>query len=453
MPSKWYYRIGDDKHGPIKSKALKLLAEVGQITPHTLVQKEGANSWAEASRVKGLFDSTETDTVTPPPVLANSVSAEPPIIPVATEYAHPITVDNLTAGSPHVVTPTIVTNPDGTQQSHKEFFEHKRRRRSPLPLLLTAVGIAAVAAFCIFEIGTQRENTTSDSNNPPVELHYPPRDLAGMQQQVFERIQSYDDASTSGIQLTSRKVQMRITDVWLTESDKSVIGETSSPGLTVNVLLETQNLDNSNEFTLYRESVVQTSTESLNPYTVLAKNGDAQILTSTQKLDNKKIPAGGKIVETLSFILESDRLDDFRLALPLAWFRKTGYKGYKIPDVMVAATPPTSIIARAPSGQTPETDNVTEKDTAGPIIGKVDSSSPKVKESTAPNENETKGSGQLPAPPDFGIPNQPEGKNGNQPEDINALQESIKSSVKPSEPGPETDGESQPIKPDEPKFK
>ena len=41
MASKWYYRVGDEKQGPIESKALKLLAEVGQITPNTLVQKEG----------------------------------------------------------------------------------------------------------------------------------------------------------------------------------------------------------------------------------------------------------------------------------------------------------------------------------------------------------------------------------------------------------------------------
>ena len=79
MASKWYYRIGDEKHGPVESEALKLLAEVGQITPNTLVQKEGAKSWAEASRVKGLFKASTNDTVNLPPILNESASQKPPV--------------------------------------------------------------------------------------------------------------------------------------------------------------------------------------------------------------------------------------------------------------------------------------------------------------------------------------------------------------------------------------
>ena len=93
MASKWYYRVGDEKQGPIESKALKLLAEVGQITPNTLVQKEGAKSWAEASRVNGLFEPKQSDSVTAPPVLDNSNQNEAPDIPVATEYAYKVAPD------------------------------------------------------------------------------------------------------------------------------------------------------------------------------------------------------------------------------------------------------------------------------------------------------------------------------------------------------------------------
>ena len=56
MSTEWFYRLGEQEHGPVAGKTLKLLAEVEQITPSTLVRKSTSKSWTEAHHVKHLFD-------------------------------------------------------------------------------------------------------------------------------------------------------------------------------------------------------------------------------------------------------------------------------------------------------------------------------------------------------------------------------------------------------------
>ena len=451
MASKWYYRIGDDKNGPIESKALKLLAEVGQITPNTLVQKEGAKSWAEASRVKGLFTSSTTDTVNPPPILGEDDSNEPPVIPVATEFAYkvkpskPVPVAAGVSEPPPMVAPAVITHAEGGE-SHKEFLEHKRRRRSNMPLLFTLLGIFVVTGvggtlYYNFESDSPAVTpTTSTASNSQVASALPvieePAKSNGPEQQVFLSIRSFSDASRARMRLADGQVQLRIIEVWLSKSEKKVDGKTMPSELTMNVLLETENLDATNTFILNRESSVHAGDDHLNPYVALAQNGTDEFLSLQQTLKTQTIPPGGKISETLSFVLNSGELQQFKLAIPLAWFRQTGYTGYSIPDVMIADAPSVASVAQIPGTQRDK--NVIEEVPGNPIVGQAQSSKTSddlnTKEAVAdtkPKENEN--GGKLPPPPDFGIPNKPDGENGDQPEDFNSLQKSIKASLNPGE--------------------
>lgn len=43
--SKWYYSIGDERHGPVSIIDLRQLALAGQLTMHDLVWKEGMADW------------------------------------------------------------------------------------------------------------------------------------------------------------------------------------------------------------------------------------------------------------------------------------------------------------------------------------------------------------------------------------------------------------------------
>ena len=465
MASKWYYRIGDEKHGPIESEALKLLAEVGQITPNTLVQKEGAKSWAEASRVQGLFKASNIDSVSPPPILDESGSDESPDIPVATEFAYkvqpatPVPVAAGTPDAPPLVAPAVAPSAEGGE-SYKEFLEHKRRRRSSMPLLFTVLGIFVVAGvgslLYIYEPASPAEQTTTstasdaDTSTTPLVTEEPAG--SSPEQQVFLGIRSFSDASRSRMRLANGQIQIRIIEVWLTKSERTVDGKTLPPEFTMNVQLETENLNAANEFILNRESPVLASGDTLSPYAALAQNGTDQFLSLKQKLNTRTIPPGGKIEETLSFALDSDQLQQFKLAIPLAWFRQTGYTGYSIPDVMIAGAPLVASVAQTPETRAEKNSDPIEQVPGNAILGQIEPSQDK----TDANPPKDANSGKLPPPPDFGIPNKPEGENGDQPDDIKSLQESINASVKPDEPKQDASQEekpSEPASPAEPVFK
>ncbi len=438
MASKWYYRVGDEKQGPIESKALKLLAEVGQITPNTLVQKEGAKSWAEASRVKGLFEPKQSDSVTAPPVLDNSKQDEAPNIPVATEYAYKVAPDSLLMTQGQGGT-NVTVNVDNES--------HKRQRKSTMPLIFTVVGIFVVlglGSFFYYHFETETTIPIQGSAQVPNAKQTPSSlqsRTAPPEEQVFLGIRSYSDGSKSRTRLANNKVQMRITDVWLAKSEKTVDGIAIPPEFTIHVLLETENLNTNDEFILNRESAVRFDTDSLNPYTALARNGAEQFLTSTEALSTRTIPAGGKVVEKLSFTMDSDQLEDFKLAVPLAWFRQTGYMGYSIPNVMVGHDSAEVTVAHPPDSSLDDPTNSLKENSGHAIPGQTTLEPPVSGKVAAGEESVKKKNGQLPPPPDFGIPTKPTGKNGDQPEDIKSLQNSIKSSVNSTNTNQEVEDE------------
>lgn len=43
--SKWYYNVGDERHGPVSLMDLRQMVLKGQVTPHDLVWKEGFEDW------------------------------------------------------------------------------------------------------------------------------------------------------------------------------------------------------------------------------------------------------------------------------------------------------------------------------------------------------------------------------------------------------------------------
>ena len=78
MSKEWFYKIDEHEHGPIESKTLKLLAEVGQITPSTLVRKAASKSWTKAHHVKQLFDAQppSQQAIDTPPIIGQASDSE-----------------------------------------------------------------------------------------------------------------------------------------------------------------------------------------------------------------------------------------------------------------------------------------------------------------------------------------------------------------------------------------
>jgi len=52
--TKWYYNIGDERHGPVSLMDLRQLVLNGQLTPHDLVWKDGMVDWAPAGTLPEL---------------------------------------------------------------------------------------------------------------------------------------------------------------------------------------------------------------------------------------------------------------------------------------------------------------------------------------------------------------------------------------------------------------
>jgi hypothetical protein len=63
MANEWYVQHGGKEHGPLTSTTLKKLATEGKITPATSVRLGAQGAWGPASRVQGLFGSTQSPAV------------------------------------------------------------------------------------------------------------------------------------------------------------------------------------------------------------------------------------------------------------------------------------------------------------------------------------------------------------------------------------------------------
>ena len=134
--------------------------------------------------------------------------------------------------------------------------------KQAMPLLFTMAGIMVVAGIGSFLIFTYEGSTSDQSptptNNTGLVSQSPsatPLEVSE-EEQVFRTIRSFSDASNAKKRLPNGKIQIQITEVWITKSEKTVDGVSLSPEYSMNVLLETENLDNVNAVTVHRESAV-----------------------------------------------------------------------------------------------------------------------------------------------------------------------------------------------------
>lgn len=56
MASQWFWEREGEQKGPVSSAELKSLAKAGEVTPATLIWKEGLGDWRPAGKLRGLFD-------------------------------------------------------------------------------------------------------------------------------------------------------------------------------------------------------------------------------------------------------------------------------------------------------------------------------------------------------------------------------------------------------------
>lgn len=60
MSIEWFIKINGEVSGPISSKALKINAVDGKLSPHALIRKGESSKWIKASAIKGLFEKVDS---------------------------------------------------------------------------------------------------------------------------------------------------------------------------------------------------------------------------------------------------------------------------------------------------------------------------------------------------------------------------------------------------------
>lgn len=85
--SLWFYYDENGKQGPIQPSELKTLAEMGQITPDTIVETEAGRK-AKASAVKGLFQTVQNN-INKPTVISQPKQINlPQVSPIMEDQTH-----------------------------------------------------------------------------------------------------------------------------------------------------------------------------------------------------------------------------------------------------------------------------------------------------------------------------------------------------------------------------
>jgi hypothetical protein len=437
MSTEWFYRIDEQEHGPVAGKTLKLLAEVGQITPNTLVRKSTSKSWNEAHHVKQLFDAHNSHPkIDAPPIIGQSADsqhaktspgqpppqiravAEPPtIIPtakLATEsdvFAPQINI----VTAPHFEGSAKNDNPNPNNAGDGENTENNNRR--PLTLVLSLVGLIVLtiptAWYLYSEPTTTDGNTSTQANYPPA----PNANLANTENSpdhsllinnVFRKQAQWIDPTNDQFQLT-RDARLSIAHVWLDTQ------QTEQPVL--NIVIKIENRNRSTELSLQRQFANQIATNrpnEFNPYVPLIRlaTGGGQLLDSEAKLVNRTIPVSSEISETYQIVLtveQSAKLDQLRVAVPKAWFNKSGYWGFEIPQVMITTSKPTEAPVQIASEPNPASGNLVDMQSS--VVDGEDSVAD--------------GKGVLPPSPFRNETTKAKPKNGDQPTTILDLQSQI----------------------------
>ena len=452
MSTEWFYRIDEREHGPVAGKTLKLLAEVGQITPNTLVRKSTSKSWTEAHHVKQLFDAHNAhQNITAPPIIGQPADTQhanasqrqpPPQIRAVTEPPAIIPTAELATESDATLINIVTTpqfeesaqngnhNPNDSNDDETTNTNNSR----PLALLLTLVGLIILTIPTAWYLYT--EPTTKDTNGSTQANYAPapnatlaisensPTDHSQQINDVFSKQAQWIDPTSVQFQLT-RDARLSIAHVWLdTQQTKQPI---------LNIVIKIENRNRSTELSLQRQFATQITTnrsDEFNPYVPLVclARGDGQLLDSKAKLVNRTVPMSSEINETYQIALtveQSADLSQLRVAVPKAWFNKSGYWGFEIPKVMISTSKPTEPPVQIASKPNPASANVV--DTNSSVVGG---------ENTDGNKK-----GVLPQSPFGNNAGEAKPKNGDQPTTIQDLQSQIdlekKRVAKPSGDAPQ----------------
>ena len=106
----WFYRKGDNKHGPVDTASLREMAASGELGPSDLIWREGLAQWVPAGKAKGLFSTSASS--------AQRNDATPPIAAPAVERRAATEANGAIASTaPELVpTPNHRTVPEGPKR-------------------------------------------------------------------------------------------------------------------------------------------------------------------------------------------------------------------------------------------------------------------------------------------------------------------------------------------------
>lgn len=111
--NEWFYENAGQRQGPVSPVALKQLAVTGNITPSTLVWKEGLPQWTPAKAIRGLFAANAAVAAEPAPVDPPSSTRVDPsaqqLLDVIRDVRHPLdlVIDRLRYVLPQDITAKI----------------------------------------------------------------------------------------------------------------------------------------------------------------------------------------------------------------------------------------------------------------------------------------------------------------------------------------------------------
>jgi hypothetical protein len=457
MSTEWFYIIGEHEHGPIKGKALKRLAKVGQITSNTLVRKATSKRWTEAHHVKQLFDAhnSSQQAFDAPPRIGQSSQAErekavsvqpPPHVHAVTEPSPIIPTAELAPPESDAFTPqiNIITTPnlneateDGNPNSNNADDDHLKNNdnsKRPLTLVLILVGLIIltipIAWYLNREPATTAGNATAQVNHPPAanadlsaasnsrsETNQPPS-RSPLINNVFTKLSLWIDPTNNQF-LVTRDARLSITHVWL---------DTQQPEQPIlKIVVNIENRNPSTELSLQRQFANQNASDrphELSPYLPLIRlsTGDGRVLDPEVELVNRTIPRASKISETYQIALTTQQaaeLNQLQVAVPKAWFNKSGYWGFKIPQVMITSTKPVTTKPAQPPVQI-----ASEPDSASGNVSNAQGSNVGG-ESSPSTKHPADGKGILPPSPFGNNTTTAKPKNGVQPTTILELQSQI----------------------------
>ena len=373
MSTEWFYRIDENEHGPIESKTLKLLAEVGQITPSTLVRKAASKSWTKAHHVKQLFDAQtpSQQAIDTPPIIGQASDSEcekavpvkpPSQVRVVTEPPSIISSAELVPPESDAFAPqiNIVPTPNlnraakegSPNHADDDNINNNSSSKRPVTLVLTLVGLIiltiSTAWYLYSEPTTTGRNATAQASYPLTpNTHLSPaadsRSTAPSHStvinNVFTKQSQWIDPTNDQFQF-ARDARLSITHVWMDTRT------TEQPILNIVIKIENRNI--SSELSLQRQFANKNATDhtiELSPYVPLIRlsTGDGHTLDSEAELVTRTIPKGSEISETYQIALtikQTAELDQLLVAVPKAWFNKSGYWGFKIPHVMITSVEP-----------------------------------------------------------------------------------------------------------------